>query len=69
MTGVPFQEIIKIAHREQASLIVMGRYEGTGEMEKIFFGGTAEKVVRIAPCAVLSIPLNDDRLTSRKRTT
>ena len=55
--GAPFQEIVKMARVEQMDLIVMGRYGGAGEMEKIFFGSTAEKVVRIAPCAVLSIPL------------
>jgi nucleotide-binding universal stress UspA family protein len=59
VTGVPFHEIVKIARLERTDLIVMGRYGGTGELEKIFFGSTAEKVVRIAPCAVLSIPLQD----------
>lgn len=57
VTGVPFHEIVKMARLEQVDLIVMGRYGGTGELEKIFFGSTAEKVVRVAPCAVLSIPL------------
>jgi nucleotide-binding universal stress UspA family protein len=57
VAGTPFQEIIKIARRERVNLIVMGRYGDTEEMEKIFFGSTAEKVVRVAPCAVLSIPL------------
>lgn len=57
MAGVPFHEIVKLARLEQVDLIVMGRYRGTGELEKIFFGSTAEKVVRVAPCAVLSIPL------------
>lgn len=57
VTGVPFHEIVKTARLEQVDLIVMGRYGGTGELEKIFFGSTAEKVVRVAPCAVLSIPL------------
>ena len=57
LRGIPFSEIIKISRREKVDLIVMGRYGGTGELEKIFFGSTAEKVVRIAPCAVLSIPL------------
>ena len=55
--GIPFQEIVKISRSEQVDLIVIGRYGGTGELEKIFFGSTAEKVVRLAPCAVLSIPL------------
>jgi nucleotide-binding universal stress UspA family protein len=57
--GVPFQEIVRTARLEQAELIVMGRYGGTGEIEKIFFGSTAEKVVRTAPCAILCIPLTE----------
>lgn len=57
LTGVPFHEIVRLARLERVDLIVMGRYGGTGELEKIFFGSTAEKVVRVAPCAVLSIPL------------
>jgi nucleotide-binding universal stress UspA family protein len=57
VTGVPFHEIVKAARLEQVDLIVMGRYGGTGELEKIFFGSTVEKVIRVAPCAVLSIPL------------
>ena len=55
--GIPFQEIVKIARSEQVDLVVIGRFGGTEEMEKILFGSTAEKVVRLAPCAVLSIPL------------
>jgi nucleotide-binding universal stress UspA family protein len=57
VAGVPFNEIVKTARLERVDLIVMGRYGGTGELEKIFFGSTVEKVVRVAPCAVLSIPL------------
>lgn len=55
--GIPFQEIVKISRSKRVDLIVIGRYGGTEELEKIFFGSTAEKVVRLAPCAVLSIPL------------
>jgi len=55
--GSPFSEIIKTSRKEKIDLIVMGRYGGTGELDKIFFGSTAEKVVRMAPCAVLSIPM------------
>jgi nucleotide-binding universal stress UspA family protein len=55
--GVPFNEIVKMSRREGVDLIVMGRSGGTGELDKIFFGSTAEKVVRVAPCAVLSIPV------------
>lgn len=57
--GIPFNEIVKISRREKVDLIVMGRVGGTGELDKIFFGSTAEKVVRVAPCAVLSIPVTE----------
>lgn len=57
IAGVPFHEIVMVSRRENVDLIVMGRYGGTEEMEKIFFGSTAEKVVRVAPCEVLSITM------------
>ena len=60
-TGVPFQEIVKTTRLEKAQLIVMGRSGGTGELEKIFFGSTAEKVVRLAPCAILTVPLAEEK--------
>ena len=56
-SGIPFQEIVKVTRLENAELIIMGRSGGTGELEKIFFGGTAEKVIRLAPCAVLTVPV------------
>ena len=55
--GVPFVEISKFARQEGIDLIVLGSYGGRSEeMEKIFFGTTAEKVVRTAGCAILTIP-------------
>jgi nucleotide-binding universal stress UspA family protein len=56
--GEPFSEIMRVSRMEKADLIVIGTYGGqTGEVEKIFFGSTAEKVVRAAPCPVLCVPL------------
>ncbi len=56
--GTPFVEIGKLARQMRADLIVLGSYGGRSEnMEKIFFGATAEKVVRTAGCAVLTVPL------------
>jgi nucleotide-binding universal stress UspA family protein len=43
---------------EKVDLVVMGSYGGrSGNMDKIFFGSTAEKVVRTAGCPVLTVPL------------
>ena len=61
--GTPFIEIGKFIRQEQVDLVVMGSYGGRSEnMEKIFFGATAEKVVRTAGCAVLTVPLPAKRV-------
>ena len=57
--GSPFVEIAKIARMEKVDLVVMGSYGGrSGSVDKIFFGSTAEKVVRTAGCPVLTVPLS-----------
>jgi nucleotide-binding universal stress UspA family protein len=58
MEGAPFVEIAKVARTENVDLVVMGSYGGrSGSVDKIFFGSTAEKVVRTAGCPVLTVPL------------
>lgn len=56
--GIPFQEIAVVARDLAADLIVMGGYgrSGRGPIEEVFFGSTAEKVVRLLPCPVLCVP-------------
>lgn len=51
--GVPFVEIIKTAKEKNADLIVIGTHGRTG-IDHMLFGSTAEKVVRKAPCPVLT---------------
>jgi nucleotide-binding universal stress UspA family protein len=53
-TGKPFIEIIETAHEENVDLIIIATHGHTG-MEHILFGSTAEKVVRKAPCPVLTL--------------
>lgn len=56
--GTPFVEIAKLARTQKVDVVVMGSYGGrSGSVDKIFFGSTAEKVVRTAGCAVLTVPL------------
>ncbi|MBK8275381.1 MAG: universal stress protein [Nitrospira sp.] len=56
--GVPFAEIAKVARTGKVDLVVIGGYGGrVGNVDKIFFGSTAEKVVRTAGCPVLTVPL------------
>ncbi|MHB8578811.1 MAG: universal stress protein [Ignavibacteriaceae bacterium] len=53
-TGKPFIEIIETASEEKIDLIIISTHGHTG-MEHILFGSTAEKVVRKAPCPVLTL--------------
>lgn len=57
--GIPFQEIAVIARDLAVDLVVLGGYGrgGRGRIEEVFFGSTAEKVVRLLPCPVLCVPL------------
>jgi nucleotide-binding universal stress UspA family protein len=56
--GAPFAEIARTARMERVDLVVMGSYGGQVEsVDKIFFGSTAEQVVRTAGCPVLAVPL------------
>ncbi len=58
MEGAPFVEIAKTARTQKVDLVVMGNYgRRSGSLDKIFFGSTAEKVVRTAGCPVLTVPL------------
>jgi nucleotide-binding universal stress UspA family protein len=54
MRGVPFVEIIKTAREKNADMIVIGTHGRTG-IDHLLFGSTAEKVVRKAPCPVLTV--------------
>jgi universal stress protein A len=53
-SGVPYREIVREARECGAGLIVIGTHGRTG-VERVIFGSTAEKVVRMAPCPVLSV--------------
>ncbi len=52
--GKPFVEILKFAKNENADLIVMATH-GRGAISHLLMGSTAEKVVRKAPCPVLTV--------------
>ncbi len=52
--GQPFYEIIDTASEVDADLIIIATHGHTG-VEHLLFGSTAEKVVRKAPCPVLTL--------------
>ena len=53
-TGKPFVEIIETAKEENVDFIIIATHGHSG-VEHILFGSTAEKVVRKAPCPVLTL--------------
>ena len=53
-SGKPFVEIIESASDLNVDLIIIATHGHTG-VEHLLFGSTAEKVVRKAPCPVLTI--------------
>jgi nucleotide-binding universal stress UspA family protein len=52
--GVPFVEIIRYAREHEIDLIVLGTHGRTG-LAHALLGSVAEKVVRKASCAVLTV--------------
>jgi universal stress protein A len=52
--GTPFEAIIRFAREQNVDLIVMGTHGHTG-LAHMLMGSVAEKVVRKAPCPVLSV--------------
>jgi len=58
--GIPYEEIIKFASDNEIDIIVMGTY-GRAGFERFVFGSTAEKVVRRAPCPVLTVRVPEHR--------
>lgn len=52
--GLPHIEILQAARDKKIDMIVMGTHGRTG-IDKVLFGSTAEKVVKKAPCPVLTV--------------
>lgn len=56
-TGIAHEQIVNFARVNKADLIVMGAH-GAGESRNVFLGSTAQKVLRAAPCPVLSVKVD-----------
>ncbi|HDS17304.1 MAG TPA: universal stress protein [Proteobacteria bacterium] len=56
--GVPYEEIVNYAKEIGAGLIVMATHGHTG-LSHILLGSVAEKVIRHAPCPVLTTRIDD----------
>ena len=54
VTGSPFERILETAVRARVALIVLGTHGRTGLLHAMM-GSVAERVVRLAPCPVLTV--------------
>lgn len=54
VVGIPYRKIVEVAAAEKADLIVMATHGRTG-LGHLLIGSVAERVVRTAPCPVLTI--------------
>jgi nucleotide-binding universal stress UspA family protein len=59
LKGAPYEQILKFQQDNEAGLIVMGTIGGHNTGKKNAFGSTAARVVRNAPCPVLTVSLPD----------
>jgi universal stress protein A len=53
-TGSPYQEIVNLATDERADLVAMGTHGRSG-VSRLLLGSVADRVVRLAPCPVLTV--------------
>ena len=53
-TGAPHEEIVALATDERADLVVIGTH-GRGGVNRVLLGSVADRVVRLAPCPVLTV--------------
>ena len=53
-TGVPYREIVDLVTDERADLVVIGTH-GRGGIDRALLGSVADRVLRLAPCPVLTV--------------
>jgi nucleotide-binding universal stress UspA family protein len=63
--GVPYIEINRKAVENDVDMIIIGSCGNTGDMSQIFFGSTAEKVLRFITPPVLCVPPESEYRTGR----
>ena len=56
--GIPFLEILKRSEELLVAAIVIGNVGARGEIEKLLFGSTAEKILRGSNRPVLVLPVD-----------
>jgi len=54
LDGVAYQRVVELASEERADLVIMGTH-GRGGVSRALVGSVADRVIRSAPCPVLTV--------------
>jgi nucleotide-binding universal stress UspA family protein len=52
--GVPYREVVAAAKDERADLVLLATH-GHGQIHRLLVGSVADRVIRMAPCPVLTV--------------
>lgn len=55
VVGDPAEEVVRIAERRHADMIVLGR-RGRGQLASLVFGSVCMKTLQLATCPVIVVP-------------
>jgi nucleotide-binding universal stress UspA family protein len=66
VVGEPWNEVLDVAKKRNADLIVMGTHGRKG-LSRVLFGSVAEKVVRLSPVPVLTVPSKEEEEATDER--
>ncbi len=67
IVGTPYLKIVDYAKEHSIDLIVMGSVSKASSLDRLFFGSTTERVLRAAPCHILTIHPREN--TSKEKST
>ena len=56
----PAKTIVSVAKEEKVDVIMLATH-GRGEIERLFLGSIADRVVHQAPCPVFLVPISERR--------
>jgi nucleotide-binding universal stress UspA family protein len=52
--GVPYREVVAAAREERVDAVLLATH-GRGEIQRLLVGSVADRVIRLAPCPVISV--------------
>lgn len=64
-TGIPCEEVLSAVEAEDSDLVVVGT-KGKSGLAHVLLGSTAERIIRTAPCPVLTVRMDPEEVSPGK---